>query len=56
MTKELLFWMVFIFALLFGGWYHFQNAQLNYYGAGLSLIEFILIGLLGWQVFGSAVK
>jgi hypothetical protein len=59
MTKGLLFWVLWILAVLFGcfGGYHAFHAGGDWYmGFGMPLLELILFGLLGWQVFGGAVK
>ena len=56
MTKAMLFWMLYILAILFTGYFRVQNFHGDYAVVGMSLMEFILIGLLGWQVFGGAVK
>jgi hypothetical protein len=53
MSKGLLFWIIFLIALLFGGWYTFGMGY-SYFGG--SIIVMILIGLIGWQTFGPPVK
>lgn len=54
MTKAFLFWILMILWLIFGilipHWGAYTMA------AGGSLLEFILFGLLGWQVFGKPVN
>ncbi len=54
MTIQLLFWVIFVVSLLFGG---YSNRAGEKFGAWLrnDLIFWILIGLLGWQVFGPAI-
>ena len=53
MTKELLFWVIYIIALVFS----LYQGRANWPAwAGGSLVQFILIGILGWAVFGPAVK
>lgn len=52
MSKGLLFWIIFILALLFGLWAHWGS----WYVMGGSLIEYVLIGLLGWHCFGAPVQ
>jgi hypothetical protein len=57
MTRGLLFWVVYVICVIvwlgvsFGGFGGPYGAHL----AGGSVIEFILFGLLGWQVFGPVV-
>jgi len=55
MTKGLLFWLVYIIVILLGGWYCF-----GYYDhrvlAGPIGVEMLLIGILGWGLYGPAVR
>ena len=57
MTRGLLFWVIWIVCFLvwagvnFGG----VGGNLGHYAGG-GVIEFILFGLLGWQVFGPVVR
>lgn len=57
MSKGLLFWVIWIICLLawlgvnFGG----LGGNLGHYAGG-GVIEFILFGLLGWQVFGPPIQ
>lgn len=55
MTISLLFWVIYIISLLFGLWTNWPVGPTNAKPLSLTLIIFILIGLLGWQVFGAAV-
>lgn len=48
--------MIFIIAVLFSGYFGILNFNGNYYHIGISFVEFLLIGLLGWAVYGPAVK
>jgi hypothetical protein len=50
MSLPLLFWVIYIISVLFGFWSSWPIGPAN--AKPLSLI---LIGLLGWQVFGAAV-
>ena len=56
MDKQLLFWMIYIISIVVGFWS--GNLPDGSWGRrwGGSLVQFILIGLLGWAVFGAAVK
>ena len=57
MSRGLLFWVIWVICVLvwagvnFGG---FGGAYGRMTGGGV--IEFILFGLLGWQVFGPVIK
>lgn len=51
MSLGILFWVLYIIATLFGGWY--WRAQPWLQGIGIS---WFLIGILGWQVFGAAIR
>ena len=52
MNLSLLFWVLYIISVIFS---LYQNRTALPVWAGGSLIQFILIGILGWQVFGAAV-
>ncbi len=54
MSKELLFWMIYLICLLFGGWLGYSSGDRRWIGGGV--IIFILVGLLGWAVFGAPIK
>lgn len=59
MTKGLLFWILFVLAILFGGFgvYHTYHGGFEAYGGwGLSVLELVLFYLLGSKVFGPALK
>jgi len=49
----MLFWVVYILCLIFGGW--FGYSAWGYYGLGGGLVVFLLIGILGWGVFGKPI-
>ena len=57
MTRGLLFWVIWVICVLvwagvtFGG----MGVGLRPYTGG-GVIEFILFGLLGWQVFGPVIR
>ena len=52
MSIALLFWVLYLVALVFSA-YSSRAAWPNWAGSGL--LYFVLIGLLGWAVFGAAV-
>ena len=55
MSKELLFWVLYIVALVFGVWSDWPAAG-NFRPLGARILFFVLIGLLGWAVFGAAIR
>ncbi len=56
MQLPVLFWVIYIISLLFSLWSHWPLGPTNARPFGGWIVLFILIGLLGWEVFGSAVK
>lgn len=57
MAKGMVFWLVYIVCLLFGGFCVFHGGgSVTYWSAGLPGVEMLLIGLLGWGIYGPAVK
>lgn len=57
MTRGLLFWVIMIILLILAiGSYWGHSFGGSYWVVGMSAVQYILIGLLGWQVFGPAVK
>ena len=56
MPLQILFWMIYIIALFFGLWINYiPNEPYPLRRPGWVLVMFVLIGLLGWRVFGEAV-
>lgn len=57
MPIGLLFWIIYILSLLFGLWSGYDAAQpLWYRRAGGFLALWILVGLLGYHVFGQPIR
>jgi hypothetical protein len=57
MPLAIWFWIVMFVWLLFGFWGDYVAGQpYPYRRAGFHFITFVLLLILGWQVFGSAVK
>lgn len=57
MTISTLFWAVWLLCLIFGGVGAFRSEPAGrWYGGGFSLVVWVLLGLLGWSVFGSPIK
>lgn len=55
MPKATLFWMIMIIILLFGGWGWYAGTW-TYHVVGVSFILWVLIALIGWQVFGPPIQ
>jgi hypothetical protein len=53
MPISIIFWVIMLVWVLFGG-YRMQNAGWDLLGG--TLMQIVLFGLLGWRVFGPAVK
>jgi len=56
MSPAFWFWILFVLSLLFSGWGAFRPDPPKWYGPGVSLVLWLLLGLLGWATFGSLVK
>lgn len=53
-----IFWMLMILAFVLGVFIYWptDGHTIFWGGAGMSLFQFVLFALLGWKVFGPAVK
>ncbi len=52
-----LFWVIYVIAILFGAWSNYEaNQPLWFRRAGAYLILWLLVGMIGWEVFGSVVR
>lgn len=57
MPIGVLFWVLMIFWLLFGLYWHGTEARQGNYGLfGSHLLLFVLLGLVGWRVFGPVLQ
>jgi hypothetical protein len=57
MPLSILFWVIYLISLLVGGWGYYEPTQPTWFRrAGGYLILWILVGILGWSVFGPAIK
>ncbi len=54
MSKGLLFWVLMVLSVVFWGWGRPWTAP-DYGPFGTSLLLFVLMFLLGWQVFGFVI-
>jgi hypothetical protein len=59
MKIGLLFWILMLFWLLFGLWLYWPTGSgtgVAYGPVGGNLLLFLLLGLLGWKVFGPPLQ
>lgn len=56
MPLNLLFWTLYIISVVFGAWAYYDGQPLWYKRFGGYFVLWILVGILGWRVFGSAIK
>ena len=56
MPLNYLFWGIYILALFVSGWGYYEPNQPWFRRAGGSFALWLLVGILGYKVFGSAVK
>ncbi len=56
MPKGMLFWMLYIICLVFSMYCYWPNEPSGRWSLGGSLVTFILIGILGWAVFGPPIQ
>lgn len=56
MSLEILFWFLYIICLIFGLWREYVPGQPYPFVRGTwNVLLFVLMGILGWQVFGAPV-
>ena len=57
MPLSILFWVIYVICILFGVWSNYDAGQpLWYRRAGAYLVLWLLVGVLGWEVFGPVVR
>jgi hypothetical protein len=57
MSLNILFWFIYILALLVSWWGYYEPGQpLWFRRAGGITVLWVLVGILGWRVFGPAIK
>ena len=55
MTLSILFWFLMILWFIFGGMWWYQPDVPHWRGP-TALLAFVLFGILGWAVFGAAIR
>jgi membrane protein YdbS with pleckstrin-like domain len=57
MPLGILFWVIYVIAILFGVWSNYEVGQpLWFRRAGAYFVLWVLVGILGWHVFGPVVR
>ena len=56
MPLGILFWVVYVVAIIFGVWSNYTPGQPWFRAAGAYLVLWLLVGILGWSVFGPVIK
>lgn len=51
----MLFWVLMILVLIFGVWWGYRDAP-GRGGMGMSLLLWVLLFLVGWQIFGFPIQ
>ena len=56
MPLGILFWVIYVVCIIFGIWSNYeQNQPLWFKRAGAYFVLWLLVGMLGWEVFGPVV-
>jgi hypothetical protein len=56
MPLNLLFWVIYILALIISLWGYYVPNTPWYRGFGGAFVLWLLVGILGWRVFGPAIR
>lgn len=57
MPLGILFWVIYVIAILFGLWSNYVANDVTWFRrAGAYLVLWLLVGMLGWSVFGPVIK
>ena len=56
MSAGIWFWIIYVLCLLFGVWSVWPTYRDSPRVFGGGLVVFILLGLLGWRVFGPPIQ
>ncbi len=55
MPMNLLFWVIYLLAFLIGFWGHYGTDGWPRRAGGWGVL-WLLVGILGWRVFGAAIR
>jgi hypothetical protein len=56
MTLATWFWLFYVLSVIFGVWFNYDGQIAWYRRAGVYPLVVILVGILGYAVFGSPIK
>ena len=56
MPLSYLFWGIYILSIFFGGWGYYDGTPVGYRRFGGYFVLWVLVGLLGYHVFGAAIR
>ncbi len=56
MSAGIWFWLIYVLCLVFGMWSDWPRGNGDFRPVGRVGVIFILMGLLGWRVFGSPIQ
>lgn len=55
MSAGIWFWIIYVILVLLGGFFGYRDERVRPFFGGM-LIIYVLIGLLGWGVFGPPIR
>jgi hypothetical protein len=55
MTAGIWFWILYVISIVFSGGWYWRNPAAQPFGP-FALVLMVLIGLLGWGVFGAPIR
>jgi hypothetical protein len=57
MPLGILFWVIYVIAIIFSVWSSYEvNQPLWFRRAGAYFVIWLLVGILGWRVFGPVIR
>ena len=56
MSAGIWFWIIYVLCVLFGAWVDWPQSPEARWPFGRTLVIFVLLGLLGWGIFGPPIK
>ena len=56
MPLSFLFWVVYVIVVMFGSWLNYEAGPVGFRRVGGHVATMVLIGLLGYGIFGPVIK